>query len=293
MNYRIGGHRVTVTVEEEGDAALDALLPSFVPFKAGACDDAPPLFRLSLTRRLKRVPEADRRLITDADTGNGITRVERTADGGYQFTVGNVAGSPCALLITSPDYADCRCALRGSESDRRFGLNSVLMLLYAFSGAYRDTLLVHASVVRHAGRAYAFTAESGTGKSTHVANWLWNIEGCDLVNDDNPILRIIDGQPFLFGSPWSGKTTCYRNIQVPLGAVLKIERDSRNHVEPMSPVNAFATLLAACSAIRTDETLYGSLCGTVSALVGKTVMATLHCLPDAESAFVCRQFLEE
>lgn len=278
---------------EDGNGMLELMLPSFVPFRAGEDDETSPLFRLMLLRRLRQAPETDRRLITEADTGNGITRVERLADGGYQFLVRNVAGAPCALLITSPHYDDCRCALRGTDADRRFGLNSVLMLLYAFSGAYHDTLLVHASVVRHAGRAYAFTAESGTGKSTHVANWLCNIEGSDLVNDDNPILRLIDGRPFLFGSPWSGKTTCYRNIQVQLGAVLKIERDTRNHVEPMAPVSAFATLLTACSAIRTDETLYNRLCATVSSLVGITVMATLHCLPDAESAIVCRSFLEE
>ena len=51
------------------------------------------------------------------------------------------------------------------------------MLTYAFSAAYYDTLLIHASVVRHNGKAYAFTAKSGTGKSTHVANWMRYIEG--------------------------------------------------------------------------------------------------------------------
>ena len=144
----------------------------------------------------------------------------------------------------------------------------------------------------HAGRAYAFTAESGTGKSTQVANWLKNVEGCDLVNDDNPIIRVIDGAPVLFGSPWSGKTACYRNIKVPLGAVLKIQRDSTNHVEPLDPVNAFATLLSACSSIRSDEKVYNNTCGIVSRLIPMVTMATLHCLPDAESALVCRRFLE-
>lgn len=292
MNYNIGGHKVVITAEG-GDEILDSLLSSFIPFKSSLADEAPLLCRLSLHDRMKQVPQSERRLIQEVDTGNGITRVERTASGGYQFIVCNVSGLPCAILVTSPEYDDCHCALKGTTTDKYFGLNSVVMLLYAFSGAYKDTLLIHASVVRHAGRAYAFTAESGTGKSTHVANWLANIDGSDLINDDNPILRMIDGSPYLFGSPWSGKTTCYRNVMVPLGAVLKIERDTRNHVEPMEPLSAFATLLTACSAIRTDKDLYSRLCGTVSSFVSMITMATLHCLPDAESAMVCRHFLEE
>lgn len=291
MDYLVGGHIVRI-MAEAGDSVLDRLLPSFVHFKTACGADAVPMLSLTLHRRMAQLPEKQRRLIADIDTGNGMTRVEKTPSGGYQITVCNVAGEPCALLIMSPDFNECHCALRGDEVQRSFGLNSVMMITYAFNGAFHDSILVHASVVRHAGRAYAFTAESGTGKSTQVANWLKNVEGCDLVNDDNPIIRVIDGAPVLFGSPWSGKTACYRNIKVPLGAVLKIQRDSTNHVEPLDPVNAFATLLSACSSIRSDEKVYNNTCGIVSRLIPMVTMATLHCLPDAESALVCRRFLE-
>lgn len=291
MDYCIGGHNIRVTVEG-AESLLDTLLPSFVPFKIPLAEGADMLFTLRLEQHLRELPASELRLITEADTGNGKTRVERTADGRYQFLIHNTQGMACALLIATPQFDDCRCAIRGDMAVRHFAINSVLMLVYAFSAAFRETLLVHASVVRHAGRAYAFTAESGTGKSTQVANWLMNIEGCDLINDDNPIIRLVDGFPTLYGSPWSGKTACYRNVSVPLGAVLKIERDTRNHVEPLSPVSAFAVLLTACSAIRSDEEIYHRLCDTVSALVGKVTMATLHCLPDAASARVCQRFLE-
>lgn len=292
MDYCIGGHNVTIEVDGD-DSFLDTLLPSFVPFKTTHEKGAPRLFTLRLERRLKMLPAEGKRLITEADTGNGVTKVERTADGRYQLLIHTLRGLPCALLITSPQFGDCRCAIRGDLSVKRFALNSVMMLTYAFSAAFHDTLLIHASVVRHSGRAYAFTAESGTGKSTQVANWLKTIEGCDLVNDDNPIIRLVGGQPMLYGSPWSGKTACYRNIRVPLGAVLKITRDTVNRVEPLKPVDAFAMLLTACSTIRSDEEIYRRMCDTVSSLLSKVTMARLHCLPDAASAQVCRRFLEE
>lgn len=291
MDYSIGEHHVRV-VAEDGDAIIDALLPSFRPFMTEAEPGSASLFTVSLRHRLKAYPESECRHITDSDTGNGIIRVERKHDGSYQFTICNIAGKPCALLQTTAEFDSCQCAIRGGEGDRRYGINGVLMLMYAFRGAQFGTLLIHASVVRHNGRAYAFTAVSGTGKSTQVSNWLNNIEDCDLVNDDNPIVRVKGDEVTLYGSPWSGKTACYRNISVPLGAILKIERATTNYVTPLCTLEAFAVLLTACSAIRTDEVIYKKLGDVVSAVVERTTMATLHCLPDAESAFVCREYLE-
>ena len=98
------------------------------------------------------------------------------------------------------------------------------MLAYAFATGGRQTLLIHASLVRHQGRGYAFVAKSGTGKSTQVAMWLRCIPGCDLMNDDNPVVRVIDGEVMIYGSPWSGKTPCYRQVKAPPGAITQIDR---------------------------------------------------------------------
>jgi len=290
VTYNIGGHIVSVTIEGCDDTVLDTLLPSFCSFKAEGNNNV--LFHLTVCSELEAVPSAECRLIRDVDTGNGMTRVDKLKNGGYQFLVRNVFEKECALLITTSDFRQCRCKITGDISLRRFALNNSLMLAYAFSSASHHTLLVHASVVRHNGVAYAFTAKSGTGKSTQVANWMRNIPGCDIVNDDNPIFRIVDGKPILYGSPWSGKTPCYRNISMPLGALMLIKRDDKNYVAEQQPIQAFTTLLTACSSMKWDETLFQYVCTTVSGIVEKIKVAELHCLPDAESAFVCKNYLE-
>ncbi len=292
MDYEIGGHHVRV-LSEYGNDSFDKLLPSFSNFIISEKEDSTPMLTVSLLQKLPTFPEKECRHITDSDTGNGIIRVSRTTDGSYQFIICNVAGKPCALLQSTATFEQCRCAIRGNEADKRYGMNSVMMIAYAFRGALCDTLLIHASVVRHKEKAYAFTAVSGTGKSTQVSNWLNNIEGCDLINDDNPIVRIHNGNVMLYGSPWSGKTACYRNIRVPLGAIIKIERATTNYVTPLTPLDAFVVLLTACSTIRTDELIYKNLGDVVTAVIEHTTMATLHCLPNAESAMVCRKYLEE
>ena len=59
-------------------------------------------------------------------------------------------------------------------------------------------MLMHASVIRHQGKGYLMTAPSGTGKSTHTRLWYDNIPGCDLMNDDNPVVRIFRCGVFIF-----------------------------------------------------------------------------------------------
>ncbi|MBR1839539.1 MAG: hypothetical protein IJ782_02965 [Prevotella sp.] len=284
MFYSIAGHKVEIDYDQ---SLLQRLLPSFTPFQV-ADDGSKPLMRLVVMSELAPAAEGKYRLIRDVDTGNGKTRVDRLHDGGYQFLVRDVYDRPCALLVTSPYFSCCQVSLQGGLATRRFALNNALMLAYAFSAAHHDTLLIHASVVRHKGRAYAFTAKSGTGKSTHVANWMRYIEDCDIINDDNPVIRLIDGNPVLYGSPWSGKTPCYRNVSAPLGAIMLIERDTTNHVRPLSPIMAFSTVLTSCSAMKWDEELYQQVCRTCSRFVETTTVAAIHCLPDREAVEVCK-----
>lgn len=58
-----------------------------------------------------------------------------------------------------------------------------------------DAFLLHAAVVSHAGRGFAFAAKSGTGKSTHVAQWMRALgDDVTVVNGDKPILRWQSGE---------------------------------------------------------------------------------------------------
>ena len=168
-------------------------------------------------------------------------------------------------------------------------VNVALMLAFAFAGCRKDTLLIHASLVRKDGVGYPFIAQSGTGKSTHVGLWLQHIPGCDMMNDDNPFVRIIGGKPYIYGGPWSGKTPCYRNVKAPLGAVTRIDRAKQNSIERLHAAEAFTSLLPACSSMKWDKEIYDNICNTVAKIVETTPIYTLHCLPDKEAALLCCQ----
>ena len=234
------------------------IIPSFSPFVCEEEGDV--LFTMTVTEGVAPDFSAWEE-VGQFDCGGANHGVYRKADGSYAFE------------ISLPDCDG--------------GALSCCMIAYAFAAAEQDTLLVHASVIRHEGKGYLFTAPSGTGKSTHT--WLWHkyIPGCDLMNDDNPVVRIAAGETRIYGSPWSGKTPCYRNIWAPVGAITRIEQKPENTIRRMAPVEAFATLLPAVSSMKWDRRVYNGICQTISQLLAITPVFWLGCRPDEEAVRVC------
>lgn len=284
-DYCIAEHNVRVVFAENGKNNTE-LLPSFEPFKKeGSNDDF--LFTLRVDDTLPPVDKNHRERIDTFETGNGDTVVDLLDNGGYQYIVKDIHGRSCCLLQTNKDFSEGVCALNGDFQMRQFGLNNALMMLYAFRGSFFDTLLIHASLVRNGGYGYAFTAKSGTGKSTHTQLWLDNIPGSDLMNDDNPVVRVIDGKAYIYGSPWSGKTPCYRNIKAPIGALTQIVRAKENRVERLAPTKAFTYILPACSTMKWDKVVFRNTYNAVIRLIeAAQYIYALHCLPNKEAAEV-------
>ncbi|MBP7768199.1 MAG: hypothetical protein KA067_03890 [Prevotella sp.] len=290
--FRIADFNLRVVFAPGSDNSV-SLLPSFAPFAVDRFADDDLLFQLTVDDSLLPRPIEQRERIRDFDTGNGDITVDRLDDGGYQFIIKNIAGEACCLLQTNKGFDDCHCALNGNYNMRFFGLNNALMQVFSFSACRHATLLLHASLVRQNGYGYAFIAKSGTGKSTQVSNWLRYLPGCDLMNDDNPIVRFIDGEPYIYGSPWSGKTPCYRNVKARLGAITRIDRAPSNSIEKLNPVDAFASMLPSCSAMKWDSDIFNHICNTITRIVETTGIYTLHCLPDKEAAILCNQTISK
>lgn len=107
-----------------------------------------------------------------------------------------------------------------------------------------DGFLMHASVLEKDGVAYAFTAPSGTGKSTHARLWRENIDGVRMVNDDKPIIRIINGIPHACGTPWCGKHGLSENITIPLRGICFLEQASENKIIRRTPADEMHKFLS-------------------------------------------------
>ena len=105
--------------------------------------------------------------------------------------------------------------------------------------------MLHSSAVIMDGKAYLFSAASGTGKSTHTALWqkVFGSGRVKILNDDKPAVRIIDDTVYACGTPWSGKTDLNINIKAPVAGICFLERSEKNHIERISAKEAIMPIM--------------------------------------------------
>ncbi len=95
-----------------------------------------------------------------------------------------------------------------------------------------DGMLLHSSCIVVDNVAYAFSADSGTGKSTHTQLWLKHFgDRAYMLNDDKPAIRLIDGEVYACGTPWSGKYDYSKPEIVKLGGICFLERSETNWIK--------------------------------------------------------------
>lgn len=141
-----------------------------------------------------------------------------------------------ASIKTAPEfskaYHESLCVLRKISA----------RLLTDYNG-----FLFHSSTVEYKGRAYSFTAKSGTGKSTHTA-LLKQLLGGELnyVNDDKPFVRYFpeEGKFYCYGNPWNGKHNRGNNLKVELCGVCFLSRGENNEIERVqNPVSYMSFIM--------------------------------------------------
>lgn len=205
--------------------------------------------------------------------------------GGYMYQVFDASGNLAATMTSDERFLHNDVWVARENRDLAdFGFNNVMMVAYAFSAAYRDVLLMHSSVVLKDEKGYMFLGKSGTGKSTHSSLWLKHIPDTALLNDDNPVVRLTNGEVVVFGSPWSGKTPCYKQQSAIVGALVLLEQKPYNKIGLESVVSALSALLGSCSIMMWDKPSYNRQINTMSQVLAKIPVFHLECLPDEAAA---------
>ena len=108
----------------------------------------------------------------------------------------------------------------------------------------RGMFLFHCSAIAVDGVGYAFTAKSGTGKSTHTGLWRKVFgERAVMINDDKPIIGVRDGKATVYGTPWNGKHGLGQNMAVELRSICFLSRGAENRIKRVTNKSAVLPLL--------------------------------------------------
>lgn len=192
----------------------------------------------------------------------------------------------CAKLRISEDFKVASLLVEGQNV--KFAVDNATMLLFAFSTVKLGALEMHASVTVKDNHGFLFLGKSGTGKSTHSRLWMETFPEAWLLNDDNPIIRLLDnGEVWVYGSPWSGKTPCYKNRQVRVKAIVQLEQAPANAIRTLRLPEAYAYMMCSSSGFKIRPDMMDALYNTISRLIQTVPMFGLACLPDHDAARLC------
>lgn len=159
------------------------------------------------------------------------------------------------------------------------------------SNFYRHLLdhsgfMLHSSVVVVDGRAYLFSADCGTGKSTHTKLWLEQFgERAYILNDDKPALRLEDGVWYAYGTPWSGKHDISVNARVPVAGIAVLQRGEVNEIAPFGGYDAVYAILQQVNRPKAAE-LRIKLLELLDKLITQVPIWKLKCNMEPEAAVV-------
>lgn len=305
-DYEVARHTFSVTAENEDLRLMDNYAPFALdplsPAGASLAIGDPTAFRKKAFAL--RIESADfSESHEDCPVPPPYTEELRQEDEGQTIICGKATdglplfvfqwhGVTAGWLVCSADYREGRLVADGMYKTgglyKKAAIDNALMIMYALATANEKTALFHAAVVSHGGRGYMFLGPSGTGKSTHARLWQQHIAGVEPINDDNPVVRINeDGIAVVYGSPWSGKTPCYRKVSFPLGGIVVLSQAPYNKIYPLKGVRAYAALRSSISGTRWHKGIADGLHETETELTKIVPIWHMDCLPDKEAAQIC------
>ena len=279
--YLIAGRRLTLGFPASETPATDILPDAYLPFRC-APDEGIPLFELALGEAIAE-PQVEPTHVFGQPAME--CRIHRGDAGSYLVSLTDLTTHRTARMQADASWSRLQTTLLPHDGSDARMLDFLLMMAFGFAAPRSGALLMHASVIGLGGKAMLFLGASGTGKSTHAALWLTHVAGATLVNDDNPVVSLTaDGGATVSGSPWSGKTPCYRQLTMPVTAFVRLEQAPHNNLCRLGGAHAYAALLPSCADMPWDSALHDATCRLVARLASEVIVARLRCLPDADAA---------
>lgn len=106
-----------------------------------------------------------------------------------------------------------------------------------------ERFVFHGAAIKYDGKAYLFTAPSGTGKTTHINLWRQYLgDEVSIINGDKPIIKAADNIT-VYGTPWAGKEGFQRNTSAPLGAICILRQGKTNNITRLTTIEAINHLM--------------------------------------------------
>ncbi len=194
-------------------------------------------------------------------------------------------GSPVFSAFATDEDIQKEKLLTPENSIEVCEFDSVFRKLYNFAPT-KGRILVHGAALMMDGKAYLFTAPSGTGKSTHIKLWGKKFgKDVTVIDGDKPFISFENGKAFVWGSPRCGKEGWNNPISAPLCGIAFLVRSERNRIEKVSPLEMAEKFFAQCYIPKSKETAMLTI-DIINNILTTVPLYKLYCNMETEAAEV-------
>ena len=134
-------------------------------------------------------------------------------------------------------------------------------------------------VVDSLGKGHLFLGESGAGKTTTAR--LWQDEpGIIILSDDRIILRKIDNQIWMYGTPWHGEAAFASPKRAPLTRAYFLRKGAQNNLLRLRMVESMGNFFTCCFPPLYNRRALDSMMNFLSEVVSAVPCCELSFLPE-------------
>lgn len=123
-----------------------------------------------------------------------------------------------------------------------YPLQYIDIVIYSNWLANFGDIILHASGFSYNSEGYCFIGDSGAGKSTLIRD-ISNQPGVTVLGEDQLILRKIEDQFIVFGTPWHETPEMCSPIGVPLKKVFFLDRNASQVIASISDFDAVVKIV--------------------------------------------------
>ncbi|MCM1325047.1 MAG: PqqD family protein [Bacteroidales bacterium] len=173
-----------------------------------------------------------------------------------------------AIIYFTPPYREDFCEQ----------LSGVMRLVYLLLAGTHHMAALHSSSILYGGKAWLFSASSGTGKSTHADLWQ-DFLNVPILNGDLNLLAFRDKEPVIHGIPWCGTSRIFDTETYPLGGIILLKQAKEDFVEELSSDKKQLFLLQRLITPSWNRDMQKQNLQFVEKLSGRILICRLHCTP--------------
>lgn len=160
----------------------------------------------------------------------------------------------------------------------------------------QEALTIHGVLMEHDGRGIIVSAPSGVGKTTHTHLWRDHKHAITLNGDLSACyLKQTDHGPIWtgFGTPWCGTSGECMNREVPITAIVALERADQNEAVRLDGFEAFKAVIPQLQLPAWDKRLAETGADLLIEMLNTIPVIRLRCRPDVDAVDTLDQALQK